>query len=228
MKHCVVWSGGLDSTLILYDLIKRDVDVSVITFETDVFGLDKHHLEQSTRQRFLQKFSKNKIQEYTIKLDFPYTDIKGYNGGLTQQPFMISMISLYGKLDTIYHFGYHKGDDFFSYHSEHMKISENINYVMGKNVQLNFPLKFMHKWEIIDAIQTYGLDDYVWYCEYPENSKNGKQPCGECVPCKTHEQHSQLLKMNRQSCDVKFNLLYPENSLMSQEIESQEDVKEIP
>lgn len=228
MNHCVVWSGGLDSTLILYDLLKKGVDVSVITFETEVFGLDKHHLEHATRQRFLQKFSKNKIKEYTIKLDFPYTDVRGYNGGLTQQPFMISMVALYGQPYTTYHFGYHKGDDFFSYHNEHMKILENINSVMGKNVQLNFPLKFLHKWEIIDAIQTYGLDDYVWYCEYPENSKNGKLPCGECVPCKTHEQHSHLLKLNRQSKSNDIvTLSYPEN--MTDPVETMdEDVKEIP
>lgn len=211
MKHCVVWSGGLDSTLILYDLIKRNVDVSVITFESEVFGNSKNILEQSVRTRFLQKFSKNKIEEYTIKLDFPYTDIRN-NGGLCQQPYMISLIALYGKPDTTYHFGYHKGDDFFTWHHESMNILQNINTIMNKNVQVNFPLRHMHKWQIIDRIQWNGLDDYVWFCEYPENSTNGKSACGECVPCKTHEEHSQLLKMNRQTNNFSFDLYYPENS----------------
>lgn len=227
MKHCVVWSGGLDSTLILYDLIKKNIDVSVITFETDVFGRDKNILEQVARTRFLQKFSNTKITEYKIKLDFPYTDNIHGEGGICQQPYMINLIGLYGKKDTTYHFGYHKGDDFFTWHNEHIKILENINTIMCKNVNVNFPLRHMQKWQIIDRIQYYGLDDYVWFCEYPGNSHNGKSECGNCNPCKTHMEHLQLAKMNRQDRSYTSDLYYPENIFVSDNIKNEEEIKQI-
>jgi hypothetical protein len=103
MKHTVVWSGGMDSTLILCDLVKKGVDVNAIVFETDNFGILKKEFEE--RARFdIMRYLKKEINVHKVKLDFPLTNgLKGYNGGLFQQPSMITLLSIFGDDDSIYY-----------------------------------------------------------------------------------------------------------------------------
>lgn len=229
MKNCVVWSGGLDSTLVLHELIKQKAeDVSTISFVSDTFGSRKQELEKHARISYMKNVSKELITNEEIPIVFPYTNIKGKNESLCQQPFMISLISLFGKPNTIYHFGYHKGDDFFSMHSQHMKVFENISEIMGeKNIKLSFPLKFMNKWEIIDWIEYYGLENYVWKCETPENSSNGYSECGDCVPCKTFKEQREVLKLNRMDRAYNTRLVFPDYVFPTVEKQGDIQVEEI-
>lgn len=58
MKHTVVWSGGMDSTLILLDLIKRNINVDAIVFETKQFGYRKDEFEETARTNIMKKIKK--------------------------------------------------------------------------------------------------------------------------------------------------------------------------
>lgn len=187
MKHCVVWSGGLDSTFILCDLIKKGYDVSVLIFKSNNFGEEKLKYEERSRLN-IEKYLGKKILSQYINLEFDGFDVIGPDPGLFQQPFMISNISLMGEKDTVYYLGYHKGDDFFSCSSEIMKASESILKVCGnKNLKFDFPLKFWTKEHIVNACDEMGITKLCHFCEYPENDSSMNGMCGKCVPCQTYK-----------------------------------------
>lgn len=213
MKHTVVWSGGMDSTLILCDLVKRDINVDAIFFETDNFGTLKKEYEE--RARFdIMKYLGKQINVKKIKLDFPTDGLKGYDGGMFQQPAMITLLSIFGSDDTTYYMGYHKGDDFFAQQYELMRASEHILKVMGnKNIKFSFPLKFSTKEHIVATIQDWGLDSLTHFCEYPnQNFKTAR--CGHCTPCKTYEDALTMLDIHKRNRNgsyqsVNFSYEYP-------------------
>ena len=209
MKHTVVWSGGMDSTLILCDLVKKGINVNAITFETDNFGILKKEFEE--RARFdIMRYLKKEINIQKVKLDFPLTPgIKGYDGGMFQQPSMITLLSIFGVDDTTYYMGYHKGDDFFSQEYNLLRASEHILKSMGdKKIRFSFPLKYSTKEHIIASIQDKGLDKITHFCEYPNrNIATGR--CGECVPCKTYEDALTMLDIHkRNGCYYGANFAY--------------------
>lgn len=209
MKHTVVWSGGMDSTLILCDLVKKGADVNAIVFETDNFGILKKEFEE--RARFdIMRYLKKEINIQKVKLDFPLVNgLKGYNGGMFQQPSMITLLSVFGDYNTTYYMGYHKGDDFFSQEYNLLKASECILKSMGdKKIQFSFPLKFSTKENIVASIQDMGLDKLTHFCEYPNrNIATGR--CGECVPCQTYEDALTMLDIHkRNGCYYGANLNY--------------------
>ena len=187
MKHCVVWSGGLDSTLILCDLVKNGYDVSVIVVECSSFG--EYKMEHEKRARLnIEQYLGKKLNKQIIKLDFNNCNVFGNKPGLFQQPFMVSNISIMGENDTVYYLGYHKGDDFFSCGSEIMKASESILKVCGnKNLKFDFPLKFWTKEHIVNACDEMGITKLCHFCEYPENDSSMNGMCGKCVPCQTYK-----------------------------------------
>jgi 7-cyano-7-deazaguanine synthase in queuosine biosynthesis len=199
MKHTVVWSGGMDSTLILCDLVKKGVKVNAIVFETDNFGILKKEFEE--RARFdIMRYLKKEIDIQKVKLDFPITNgLKGYNGGMFQQPSMITLLSIFGEDETTYHMGYHKGDDFFAHQYDMLKSSDLMLKVMGdKNIKFSFPLRFSTKEQIVATIQDWGLDKLTHFCEYPNrNIATGR--CGECVPCRTYEDALTMMDVHKRN-----------------------------
>jgi 7-cyano-7-deazaguanine synthase in queuosine biosynthesis len=83
MKNCVVWSGGLDSTLVLHELIKQKAeDVSTISFVSDAFGSRKQELEKHARISYMKNVSKELIPNEEIPIVIPYRNIKGKNESL--------------------------------------------------------------------------------------------------------------------------------------------------
>lgn len=211
MKHTVVWSGGMDSTLILCDLVKKGIDVDAIVFDTDHFGVLKREFEEHARLNIMRYLDK-KINVHKVKLDFPLTNgLKGYDGGMFQQPSMITLLSVFGNDNTTYHMGYHKGDDFFAYYYELMKASDLILKTMGnKNIKFSFPLKFSTKEQIVATIQEWGLDKLTHFCEYPnQNIVTGR--CGHCVPCKTYDDALTMMDIHKRNRNGSFqfaNLTY--------------------
>ena len=199
MKHCVVWSGGMDSTLILYDLVQKGIDVETIVFETDVFGYKKREYEDHARLEVM-KYLKKQIPIKKIKLDFGASRVLGYNGGLFQQPAMISLTSVFGDDNTVYYFGYHKGDDFFTYQYHLLTAADHLLKTLGnKNIKFSFPLQHATKSDIVTSLQAKGLDKICHFCEYPEHDYTGQGFCGNCTPCKTYKDALELIDIYKRN-----------------------------
>jgi len=199
MKHIVVWSGGMDSTLILCDLVKKGVDVETIVFETDLFGTLKREFEERARLDIMQYLKKN-IRMSKVKLDFPSDRVKGYKGGMFQQPAMIALTTVFGEHDSIYYFGYHKGDDFFSAQYKLLKASECLLDVMGsKNIRFSFPLRFSTKEDIVNTLENMGIASLCHFCEYPNTDYKMSGRCNECTPCRTYEDAKTLGNIHKRN-----------------------------
>lgn len=191
MTQFVCWSGGIDSTLILIDLIKKGIHPKIITFTCDIFGGSQmREFESSARTNILQYLAK----EYSYEPDiFDYSEISmmtknlgseifGKSVGLVQQPYMMSMISLFCSNNTCVHMGYHLGDDFWTYSYDIISAQKHFMRVEGgKHIEFSFPLKNMTKADIILKLKEYKFPiDLCTYCYNPTYSGR----CGHCDACK--------------------------------------------
>jgi hypothetical protein len=191
----VIWSGGCDSTLILYDILtklKSSCDDRVIntwTFNHYQLNTNKMAWERQKRQRFIiwaeDKGFKNKILNREINL--PNEEVSIGTGSCCQIAIWTSNIVPILSDKSIVFAGYHKGDDFFTYNNfkNWMKLFKSTMNLYGKSIKFFTPLAYKSKYEIIRDIKNVdGLYDNTWWCESVNN--NG-EPCGYCLPCETHK-----------------------------------------
>lgn len=188
-QNVVVFSGGFDSTLILVDLLEKGVHPRLLTFQCRQFGENLHYeSEMAAQQKILEYLGKK--YNYTPKRDYIKLegDLIGWTGSepaLFQQPFMTSMVSIGGRNNSCYHFGYHRGDDFW--HSSHniLAAQEHLLAVAGqKNIMFSFPLQYLTKADIIRRLNYYHFPaDLCTFCYSP--TYTGR--CGHCVACKTYD-----------------------------------------
>lgn len=182
----VLFSGGCDSTLVLYNLIKElpNQYIKVLSINhNQVHAIAENKL---ARQKIKEEFKKRELNKY---LDFLEVDINNDSstnviaGGVVQPIIWSTIAVLYAQnQDTIY-FGYHLGDDFWMYKSEFENAIYNMAKVCNKEIKIQYNLSYHRKADIIKELKDRGLYDLCWYCENPKNG----EPCNECLPCVTHK-----------------------------------------
>lgn len=188
-QNVVVFSGGLDSTLILVDLLEKGFKPILLTFLCKQFGENLHYISEiAAQQKILEYLAKKydyKPHRDYVKLEGDMIGWTGSEPALFQQPFMTSMVSIGGRNNACYHFGYHRGDDFW--HSSHniLAAQEHLLAVAGqKNIMFSFPLQYLTKAEIIRRLNHYHFPtDLCTFCYSPTY----KGRCGHCVACKTYD-----------------------------------------
>ena len=159
-QNVVVFSGGFDSTLILVDLLEKGIEPRLLTFQCRQFGENRHFTSEIAAQEKILEYLAKKY-DYEPNRDYMKLegDMIGWTGAepsLFQQPFMLSMVSMGGRNNACYHFGYHRGDDFW--HSSHniLAAQEHLLAVAGqKNIMFSFPLQFLTKADIIRNLNHY-------------------------------------------------------------------------
>jgi len=184
----VLFSGGCDSTLVLYDLAMK---VLKSNFSEHITAVSINH--DQVPANFQQKTAREKIKAEFEKRELTFiryieVDIKQYGGdvepsGIAHPVIWLPTATLYlHKEDSLY-LGYHSGDDYWIYRSHAELAVTNFCSVLDKTIKLVYPLEGYYKLQIIKNLRARGLYDLCWYCEYP--TKENK-PCGTCVPCKAH------------------------------------------
>jgi 7-cyano-7-deazaguanine synthase in queuosine biosynthesis len=182
----VLFSGGCDSTLVLYNLLKENRQEQITALSINHNQVPA--IEENKKARALFKIEMQK-RELNYLVNFAEVDISSKYASVIDikglsQPIIWSMIAmLYIRdNDTIY-FGYHSGDDFWQYKTEFENAIHNICAICDKKVTIEYPLRLYEKCVIIDMLKKRGLYEYCWYCEKPTLDN---KPCGECIPCKLH------------------------------------------
>lgn len=212
-QNVVVFSGGFDSTLILVDLLEKGIKPRLLSFQCRQFGENRHFTaEIAAQEKILEylakKYNYEPNRDY-IRLEGDMIGWTGAEPSLFQQPFMLSMVSMGGRNNACYHFGYHRGDDFW--HSSHniLAAQEHLLAVAGqKNIMFSFPLQFLTKADIIRNLNHYHFPtELCTFCYSPTY----KGRCGHCVACQTYEKAmSEIVHLSGTYEGMSNQLYYPD------------------
>lgn len=182
----VLWSGGCDSTLVLYRLLKEHQDedkgyVHAISVNHDQVPANKE--SQIARKKILAKFKKMRLWVLHTEVNIKS---KGYRevypcGGLTQPTIWLTIINYLKEKEDLY-FGYIKGDDIWHHKYAFEEACKNLFSLGCRSGNVIMPLEYTSKEEVIKELKQLNLLDLCWYCERPEKGK----ACGDCLSCKTH------------------------------------------
>ena len=181
----VMWSGGCDSTLVLYDLAQRH------TKEKPVHALTVIHSSVPAQEE--QARAREKIKKRFKKLELPirYSVIEVnhlgdcYPTGMTQPMVWISHgVSMLSKHfdDEDFYTGHHKGDTMWTSWASYLHTFESMCSALEKKSEWRVPLMKQSKAWIIDRLREEDLYALCWWCEDPKAGR----ACGKCLPCKTH------------------------------------------
>jgi 7-cyano-7-deazaguanine synthase in queuosine biosynthesis len=195
-KHIILWSGGCDSSLLLYELLDAygSENVIAISYKYSWLNSTKAEIEHNYREAFKNKmkllgsnFANFTHHVFEINDVCDSTDVQlRPMHGLPQALGWLFMIPMYANENAYIYSGYIKDDDlttsgFKEYYND---IFESVNKLIGRdNISLRLPYIGKSKIDIIEKLIYHGLYDVAWYCEIPSDDHN---MCMKCHPCKTH------------------------------------------
>lgn len=177
MTQVVLWSGGMDSTLLLrgkaLEFPNDTINALTITSVSNSEGQAK--AEKKTRKELVKKLPKNiSYHEVEVKTSF--------SSGTWQMPVWLGYLVPHINNKDIVSVGYLASDGFDFWHSRenllnafkaHMKL-------MGHDkAELQFPYQAYTKGWVIQRLKDAKLLRSCWYCGAPKKGK----PCGKCMKC---------------------------------------------
>lgn len=184
----VCWSGGCDSTLVLYQLAaKSSKDTPIHTISITHPQIPAADEQMRAREALLARFKEMgfNIQHTEVvvqqKGDFFVRD----TGGIFQAPTWLSIATPYLLEDQDLYMGYVREDDLWHYRYWAFQIFDSFKTFLHLKGELKFPLEWMYKIEVVRKLRSLGLLDLCWWCEVMDG-KARIVPCGRCQPCTRH------------------------------------------
>lgn len=189
----VLFSGGLDSTYLVWKNLKDGNEVVPIYIEISNNKI-KTILEKNRIELLYKEFGKEydgeqlKFIEYVLTVSVCANEDSLY---FKQIPIWMLgiMFSQSMGLDEI-QVGYVGNDDALPYLHDIKKTYKSYQSISNNLVPLKFPLKKKKKWQIAEKLPKQYLD-LIISCENPTiiGSEDAKiveyEPCGTCAPCRT-------------------------------------------
>lgn len=184
----VLWSGGVDSTWMLYSTLN--------TTPVGVRTLSIHHPQVAGSRQGLT--ARNKIYKLLRQVGWNFARIEievaikaaaqdhATHNGIIQPLMWIQFALLHAVDGETIRVGYVKGDDALRQVDKIQYITEYAGSIMGKKLNLEFPLAYSEKANVTKALQgQQGLFDATWWCEH--ENPNARKPCGKCSSCWRHQ-----------------------------------------
>ena len=187
----LLWSGGLDSTWMLYRaLLDTSRGESVRTLSVNYEQVGGVKQDRTARNKLLRLFKMADYRFPHIEVD---VSIRAKNQdhctsyGVIQPIMWVFHALLHADHGETIRLGYIKGDCALQHLDKLEYIKNYVGDILGKKLTLDFPLFNTPKYEIIRQVKKEAewILDNVWYCEPPGN-KAIRKPCGECECCKAH------------------------------------------
>ena len=182
-KYLVAWSGGLDSTYLIFHLLQQGHSVEAVYVE-----LKNNEYKVKCELKAIEKITEL-LTEICIsrKWDFRYKGIATKidavyctNLSFKQYPmWLLGLLSAVQDYTDYVAIGYVMNDDAISYLCDFKNIWDSYKPIVHKHVDLVFPLSKHKKIEMYYDIP-YNIRELLWVCEQPAVDK----PCGDCDPCK--------------------------------------------
>lgn len=201
-RHALVlWSGGADSTLVLWDVLQDPKIGSVHALSFDHYsvwaGKEHRRARRSIRAWLRRKGLEFRHTELAI---YPHARIREFDvtsGGLQHPVIWLPNTIPYMRAEEDVYLAYIRGDDFWHYRQKLIWAFGYLAEVADKKGNLMFPLEYTHKFQVLQRLRkTRGLVSRIWYCETPEGGK----PCGKCTSCFTHRTALMQLRIGLTSC----------------------------
>lgn len=185
----VIWSGGLDSTVLLTEIAKKystnKTPVYAISIISDAIDKFKTEKESEARNRYLEWATKNNLY---IKYNEIHVSCKmqPHARGWTQAMLWLCYAYPFIQDNSDVYFGYILGDRVWLAVNSILNIVKELNYINHKKVKFQYPFAYVKKWEILDKFLKYKIPTKcVWTCELPIKNKNKIVSCKKCEPCIT-------------------------------------------
>lgn len=179
------WSGGCDSTLILYKLLKAG-NKNVRTISINHHQIPAKFQNKTSRMMILRKLAKQglKVKEHTeLNINYDCGGNVSYHNMAQSSIWQFNAMVYLGEKENLY-LGYIKPDCIWHYRTELYNLFGNVCRITGRTGKLETPLEWYTKEDVIKELANVGLENLVWWCESP-NGEHDFKPCGKCVPCKT-------------------------------------------
>lgn len=181
MTKYVLFSAGYDSTAVAHKIAKetsRDDCIRLLMIKHHNLNDEQWELQNKKMIQFEKYLSKTNTilcEDIEIKSTLQCNCSRG----LAQQLWwIIYSLDFIGNNSEVY-FGYHAGDQYWSYINEMEQIKTSIEKIRGIKIKFKYPLKDYEKDDIIRYIKDHKLEKYCITCENPKKGK----PCGKCNKC---------------------------------------------
>ena len=194
-KHYVLWSGGTDSTLLLYELLDTygSENVTAVSYIYPWLNKNKVESEFFHRESFKSKM-KCRGEKYSkfnhVEFNFNQRALEGnilqaFNTpyGSPQAVSWLLAITIHAANNSYIYDGGNIGDTLTVHLKSYYKLFDGIAETLDKNIILRQPYIYFNKTMILEKLMKYDLYDESWYCEMPGGVN---VPCYKCHPCKTH------------------------------------------
>lgn len=184
--HVVIWSGGMDSTLVL-DQVCADNPSRCIwayTVNWDMLNDLKVKKEKEVRRNYLSYAAKKgyHIAHRTIRVT---ANMGAEDLGFAQGLAWFSYITPYLPKNSILYFGYHSGDATSAECAPLFeKLIKTVAKISTRKIRLSFPLQFKGKCGILEEFKSRQIPlSCFWTCEDPKRRSGKIVRCGKCTPC---------------------------------------------
>lgn len=191
-KPLLLWSGGLDSTWMLWQELQKG-DVDYVTINGGQCA-NKQVAETHARERALKWMharTKYCARSIDCNIQIRLADMPALTWS-QPVPWLVGALSVVDyKRHSSLQIGYVMGDEVALIHGTLKKTWECLQQIskQGDPVPLEFPLEMTSKLRILDAMPK-GLYDCIWYCELPAKHEDPRVlmrvPCERCAACITH------------------------------------------
>ncbi|QZI90337.1 hypothetical protein MYOV003v1_p0013 [Vibrio phage 207E48.1] len=179
----ILWSGGLDSNVLLLLAIEANCDIRLVT-------VSSQQLPNSEAEEWNRGVVYRELQRLYPDAQMRRTEVKspdmlgGYH--LAQlQMWVIAMMSI--KPTNTFLVGYVMGDEAVSFIPDIENLWGALAFNRKYDVKLAFPLVKAHKEEMQEYVRERGLTYLNMYCENPHWSGLGQTghpvACGVCPSC---------------------------------------------
>ena len=218
MNKTVIWSGGCDSTLILFEAIMNNTSetkIQALSFVHSKMDANKMMAERKARDAFKQKIGQLGWSDRVVFDEITTTttaEIGHYPCGCPQIALWLCPALLHVPDDTELVFGYIRKDDYWHYILQVCEIVEHASKIMGKKIKLSFPKEWSSKEDIIRDLIHHSIYECTWSCEDPIMRDGVFVPCGKCTPCIAHDAAFKIVDVQSKAvvtADVKSTLDVP-------------------
>jgi 7-cyano-7-deazaguanine synthase in queuosine biosynthesis len=192
-RHLVMWSGGLDSTVLLHKLAKKHgtaaEPVRTLSVDHPQIHNAQIRMQRAARVKFLA-FAKEKglhVQDTEIEMRSSGAWM-GDAAGHVQPALWLGVAGAYAEKNQTLHFGYIRGDDIWHYRHNFTTALHHTAILKGvhETALVEFDLEWESKADVLKYARGEGFPEGSWWtCENPRREADVVVACRTCHPCST-------------------------------------------